>query len=560
MPIRNLWSRVVVLTILAALSTAQSQTRDIRMLSQHFTDPAGNYAPWIFVPQENIKEVSTAEHPGLVAVWEAGKGNDVKGILTDPIRIGDYPLPWEYQLSLMKNFDVAAGVGSRSQINFAMGLNVAVTFSDPATWPADRTQMPPDTRTIQLLVVHLGSTGEAGVGLPQYTDQPMPETYFVWGRGDLGYTAMGDWKIPHVTVMDGSRYAGPASDRLFFRCQLTSPTTLSIGIKFDAAHGWNMRPVDLAQYGAITGIWEVGPVFSCDRWIPDVFCRSIGLERGPHPLNLGGTGDPATYSPPKAWVNVNTPAPEAPRPDYEYYVDYGVFFGSTPIPFEQYSDEFNIPGYMAQWQIQPQCTVADTFSHPGQLAFTLLGPGAGTGFGPVGGGSLSLKDYPPPWEIELCFTPPENQPWNFWMNWWVEDKDGKNVGSWQPGFKFNPATDPHPLYTNLALADESTATTFHVAFDPAIPPEILSARPLFLLLQVIDATHVRVGVKGGESDAWFFSKPFDCEPVLNGPMTLLGQHCWSTISGRRWGAPKGTPAFQTYLIDYVRYRYGLTAQ
>ena len=71
-----------------------------------------------------------------------------------------------------------------------------------------------------------------------------------------------------------------------------------------------------------------------------------------------------------------------------------------------------------------------------------------------------------------------------------------------------------------------------------------------MLLQVIDATHVRVGLKGGTGDPWFLSRPFDCEPVLHGPLTLLGQHCWSTVSGRRWGAPAGTPAFQTYLVDY----------
>ena len=33
----------------------------------------------------------------------------------------------------------------------------------------------------------------------------------------------------------------------------------------------------------------------------------------------------------------------------------------------------------------------------------LLGPGLGTGFGPAGGSSLNLKDYKPPWEIEISF-------------------------------------------------------------------------------------------------------------------------------------------------------------
>ncbi|NUM54536.1 MAG: hypothetical protein HUU46_12895 [Candidatus Hydrogenedentes bacterium] len=541
---------------LIVADTVRSAENDIRALSQHFGDPNGDIGTWRLVPPENVKEASTAEHPGLLTLWEAGKGKDVKGILGDPIRIDDYALPWEFQLSLMKNFDAIAGVGSKTQVNFAMGLNVAVTFSNPSTWPSERTQMPPDTRVVQLLVVHIGLTGEGGQGLPQFTDQQSPETYLVWGRGDLGYTAMGEWRIPHVTVMDGSRYAGPASDRLFFRCVLMGPSALSVGIKFDAAHGWNMRVIDLAQYGNITGIWEIGPVFSCDRWIPDVLCRSIGLRRGPGPMQLG---DPSAGDPTKVWTVVPTPQPEPPNPDYEYYVDYCVFLGSTPIPFEQYSDDFEIPGYLAQWQIQPQCTVADTFSHPGQLAFTLLGPGSGTGFGAVGGGGLSLKDYPPPWEIEICFTPPPaDQPWNFWMNWWLEDKDHTNIGRWQPGLKFDPKKDPHPVYTNLALGDENASKTFAVRFEPDVPSEILSARPVYLLLQVIDPTHVRVGLKAKKVDAWYLSKQFDCEPVMNGPLTLLGQHCWSTVNGRRWGSPPGAPAFQTYLIDYVHYRYGLS--
>ena len=171
---RGFWLGGAALALFLVLGSAQAQPRDIRELSQHFTDPGGNIAPWRFVPENNAKEISTAEHPGLATIWEAGKGQDVKGVLAEPIRIGDYPLPWEFQMSLMKNFDAAAGVGSRSQINFAMGMNLAINFSDPATWPTDRSQLPPDTRSLQLLVVHLGLTGEAGVGLPQYTNQPWP--------------------------------------------------------------------------------------------------------------------------------------------------------------------------------------------------------------------------------------------------------------------------------------------------------------------------------------------------------------------------------------------------
>src|SRR5262249_55875740 len=211
-----------------------------------------------------LKEVSTSEHPGLATIREAGKGKDIKGILKDPIRVNDYALPWEFQTSLVQSFSVLAGVGARTQYNTAIGLNVAVTFSDPSTWPADRTKRPADTRDFQLLVVHLGCTGEAGVGLPQYSNEPHPETYLVWGRGDLGHTVMGDWRIPYVWIGDGAKYAGPASPQLFFRCVLLSPTELAVGIKFDASHGGNMRTIECSQFGRITGVWEIGPIISGD--------------------------------------------------------------------------------------------------------------------------------------------------------------------------------------------------------------------------------------------------------------------------------------------------------
>ena len=131
-------------------------------------------APWIFVPKENVKEFSTEEHPGLATIFEAGRGQDVKGILKDPIRIDEYPLPWEFQTSLVQSFNLTAGVGAKSQVNAAIGLNVAVTFSERSTWPKDRSKRPPRTHEFQLMVVHLGCTGEAGVGLPQFSSEPHP--------------------------------------------------------------------------------------------------------------------------------------------------------------------------------------------------------------------------------------------------------------------------------------------------------------------------------------------------------------------------------------------------
>jgi hypothetical protein len=542
-----------MLGIAAVCCAAASWSRpiaaqDISKLDQHFNDPGKSISPWMFVPRENIKLVSTDEHPGLAMIFEAGVGKDIKGILQDPIKIGDYKLPWEFQTSMVQSFNLLAGVGAKTQVNSAIGLNVAVTFSDFSTWPKDRTKRPPQTHDLQLLVVHLGSTGEAGTGLPQYSSEPHPETYLVWGRGDLGHTAMGDWRIPYVWIGDGAKYAGPASPQLFFRMVLLSPTQLAVGIKFDASHGWNMRTSDMSEYGAITGIWEVGPIISADRWIPDVLARNLPQVKGPHPLFLGE--ERPADGPPKM-TTVRAPKPEPPNPEYEYYVDYCVFFGSSPRPFEQFSDEFNTLGYLGRWQVQEQCTLMDTHSHPGHLMLKLLGPGLGTGFGAAGGSSLRLADYPPPWEIETSFIAPDDSiPWNYWMNFIVLDQQGKNAGMWTPGVENDPKTKRHRPYSGA---------TFKVRFDGEVPESILAHKPLGMLIQCIDDAHVRLGFRGASDEPWFFSEIYDVERDLGVRISAFDMHCWSTTTGRMYGAPPGGPMYQKFLIDYVRYRFGLTA-
>ena len=75
-------------------------------------------------------------------------------------------------------------------------------------------------------------------------------------------------------------------------------------------------------------------------------------------------------------------------------MDYCVFFDAPPRSFEAMSDNFNILGYLAKWQVQEQCTLTDTHSHPGYLMLKLIGPGWGPEFGPAGGSQLNLKHYP----------------------------------------------------------------------------------------------------------------------------------------------------------------------
>lgn len=547
-------ARLLAASSLAAAETSRPEPAgSIGQLSEHFSAPWDGSSPWVFVPDGAVKEFSTTEHPGLAVVWDSGAGLDIKGITRRAIGIADYKLPWEFQLGLMQNFSAETGFTIRTQANYAIGLNLALTFSDPATWPADRARQPPDTRSLQLLACHVGSTGESSQGLPQYTTQPHPETYLIWGRGDLGYAAMGDWEIPHIWAGDGSRNSGPASDLLYFRCVIHSPTEISVGVKFNAAHGWNMRHVNVGQYGRITGIWEVGPIFSGDRWIPDVLCRSLPHKKGPHPLLLGEDDEPQ-YRP--NWRGVRTPTPEPPNPKFEYYVDYCAFLPSNPRPFDEYSDEFDITGYFGRWQIQPQGTIAETYSHPGNLLLTLLGPSLGTGFGPVGVAELDLTTYPPPWEIEICFTEPDDSvPWNLFMNFSVYDGQGVNRGVWQPGVQNLPAEKRH---VPLSINGGQRNPWVDVVFSQPVPEEVLAHKPLRMLIQVLDKSHVRLGFRGDERQAWHFSDTCDVGKTLEGGLTKLGMHVWSLTTGRHWRGAGGEPAFQRLLVDYVRYRYGTT--
>jgi hypothetical protein len=216
----------------ARAENAERVGNDIRKLSQHFLDRRGT-DPWIFIPEENIKELSVAEHPGLVTIWEQGKGKDIKGVLGAPIKITDYPLPWEFHLGLVQNSLATKGL-SEKQINYAIGLNVALTFSDPSTWPKERTRQPPQTHSAQLLVVHLGNQGENyRLGVPQVKRSELnfhdhsPEVYLVYGRGDLATNVNGNWKMGYTWVGPDpadsgtwSKAGGPADHFLRFRVSL----------------------------------------------------------------------------------------------------------------------------------------------------------------------------------------------------------------------------------------------------------------------------------------------------------------------------------------------------
>src|SRR6516165_10094422 len=99
---RRFWPGVLSVALASGLAPPVCAVDDISALDQHFNKPGNDISPWVFVPSENIKEFSTEEHPGLATIYEAGHGRDIKGLLHDPIPIGKYPLPWEFQTALVQ--------------------------------------------------------------------------------------------------------------------------------------------------------------------------------------------------------------------------------------------------------------------------------------------------------------------------------------------------------------------------------------------------------------------------------------------------------------------------
>src|SRR5262249_45456790 len=150
------------------------------------------------------------------------------------------------------------------------------------------------------------------------------------------------------------------------------------------------------------------------------------------------------------------------------------------------------------------------------LTLTLLGPGLGTGFGPAGGSSLSLAEYQPPWEIEIRFSAPDDTiPWNFWMNFAVVDRDGKNRGVWAPGVENFPRERRHRPYGR---------SPFKVEFDREVPESVLAHKPVTMLIQCLDSRRVRLGFRAGSADAWVLSRVHDLGRVLGKDVARFDMH------------------------------------
>lgn len=564
-----------------AVTQAQPTNRpDIRKLSQHFIDEKDS-GPWQFLPASNIKDMSLQEHRGLVTIREAGQGQDIKGLLKSPIRIEKYPAPWEFHLGILQNHLGQKGL-SEKQINYAIGLNLAVTFSDPSTWPRDRSQSPSDLKSLQLFVVHLGSVGENyRLGIPAVRRTPLnmgdhsPEVYMFYGRGDLAPTINGNWKFPYSWVGPDptdagtwSKRGGPADTMIRFRVSLLSPTSLQIGAGYGDHPGWRMRTVDLSRFGPITGIWEIGPIISLDQWIPKVLAPELKLNETPvwiksfrNRQKVLGKNDASN---PTLDDIDKTFQVDAPDPRFGYYIDYATFHANGPGDIDQLSDEFNVPGFLADQKFYVEGNgICETHSNPGHMTVTLFGHNSSWAMCPIlraGGVDFSVRK--PPFEIETSFIPPgADSAWNLWWNVGVYDTQQK-FHAWQPGLKFIPEKGVRFFDVFNVEPDQiSRNRELDLSFAAGFPNMSAGGKPIGMLIQIPDANHLRIGFRPDSKSPWIFSSTFDAGKAFGG-IARFSYPCLVSFTGRGvggkgWGSGN-YPGFQKFQIDYVRFRYGLT--
>ena len=121
-------------------------------------------------------------------------------------------------------------------------------------------------------------------------------------------------------------------------------------------------------------------------------------------------------------------------------------------------------------------------------------------------------------------------------------------------------------YINWFAADPTRfakSGLMNVEFKSELPQSLLTARPLAMLVQVLDTSHLRVGFKARAADPWIFSKTLDTKSVFGKSISKISYPCLASFQGsagqKGWGVGN-YPAYQQFLIDYVRFRASGTAR
>jgi hypothetical protein len=103
----------------------------------------------------------------------------------------------------------------------------------------------------------------------------------------------------------------------------------------------------------------------------------------------------------------------------------------------------------------------------------------------------------------------------------------------------------------------------NVEFDPELSPSLLKVPRLAMLVQIVDASHVRVGFKARETDPWTYSKTLDTKAVFGEAIGKIGYPCLASFQGsagtKGWGVGN-YPNYQQFLIDYIRFRAAKSAR
>ncbi len=576
---------------------------DIEVFSNHFIEPGADLSPWMFVPGDNIRSLSTRSNPGYVRIQQDGKGRDVKGILEDPIRLDEYPVPWEFQVGFLQ--DLRDQSNTFGQANYAFGMNVVVTFSDPSTWPEDRTQVPPDARSVQLLVVHLGNVGEGYIPAVPLVRRsalnwgdPSPEAYLLYGRGDLHPDLMGNWEMPYAWVGPDSRtspnYAGagkeggPADHMVRFQLVVNNTSSLMLGFGSGFTRGWRHTVVSTSEYGPITGIWEIGPIISADDWISTELASELEINKAPawmESLKLraqqpGAEFEPEMFEPFETLFDV-----QAPHPDRPYYIDYVVFREQANI--EHFSEDFDIPGYHSVSKFHIEGNVfPNPYVRSGYLTCTAWGNRGGWAVCPATTDRLDFSEgRKPPFEVEVGVIPPSrDEAWNLWWNIGLEETQNKDYYTWQPtlknipgvGFKYNNTWLNNPRQHKVREGSESRKDARY-QLDPSYPmdpdrqiaslitPEFdqdpvhpADGEPFYWIIQAMDEYRVRVGYRLKKDEPWVFSGIFNTRDLFG----KIGRFGYPALVCYQLGQDDlgvgNYPGFQNYYIDYIHYRFSLS--
>ncbi len=511
------------------LSAEPPGEKDIRDFTHHFNTP-GSMGPWVFNSPRGMS-LSTTTFPGSLEITLNEPYEELKGTLGRPIPLSEFPIGWECEMEVL--FD-SFTTGGRDA---AIGMNLAVTFSDPSTWSAKPNQTPPETYFLQTLLVHLAD--------PKAMRGPGQKS-MIWSRGTLDPSGaiLGDWGVPtYNDVGDGQHHGGPANTATYLTARVESPTRIAIGVRFEQFTARNYRYIDVSSFGNITGIWEIGPVVPTSSWIK---------EQWPDAHRLSDA---------RAHVG---------------FIDFRYPHIPAMIPpgqIEHLSRDFNIPGYIGPWQFEFQGAYFETWSHPGYLTVTLRGIRNGAG---GGGGDFRFTTFPPPWELEVCVIPPgDDCYWNLAQNFSVfsampasqigptGDSAG-DISAWCPGVAYVPGkghiagnigmgpgvmnVDGHLPHSFDKPLNWNLEGGFGPGFINGIPESILSSRPLYILCRVIDTKLLQMGVKAKPEDEWFLT------PVWESPreMAGFGQQAWTMT------VHPGAHDYHQFRFDYWHFRNGIS--